>query len=162
MMVCGHGDVAEFCETRNMLVCEQYSGDLTNYRGDSHVLVTSQDMTEIEYYLFKGKLMRRGVELISTRYEDDPRMIKLLMCQMVDSKRSYGGRQMFGYRRKNGEIVPVEGSLDVVRRILEMRDKGFTLRQIREDEGVHHPDGKKLSISTIQLIIKNREKYEER
>jgi hypothetical protein len=48
----------------------------------------------------------------------------------------------------------------VVKRVLELRDKGFVYRQIKEDPGVHHPDGRSLSISTIQIIIKNREIYE--
>jgi hypothetical protein len=48
----------------------------------------------------------------------------------------------------------------VARRVIEMRDLGYTLRQIRDDEDVYHTDGKKLATSTIQQIIRNREKYE--
>lgn len=162
MMVCGHGDVAEFCERMEMVVGEQYTGDLIDYRGSCRVLVTDQDLPEMEYYMLKGKLMGRGIELVSTRIIDDPRMIELLMCQVKERKRSYGGRQSFGYRRKGEKVEPIPESIAVVRRILELRDAGYTLRGIHEDEGVHHPDGRKISVSTIQQIIKNRSKYEER
>ena len=160
MIVCGHGDVAEFCERMGMVVCEQYAGDLEKYRGSSRVVVTDLDISEMEYYMFKGKLMRRGIELISTRHKDDPRMIELLVYQVNNSKRNYGGRQMFGFQRKNGESVPTTEGTIVVKRILELRDAGYTLRRIQEDAGVHHPDGRKISVSTIQQIIKNRETYE--
>ena len=50
MMVCGHGDVTEFCRERDMVVCERYTGDIENYRGICSVLVTSQDMSVQEYY----------------------------------------------------------------------------------------------------------------
>jgi intein-encoded DNA endonuclease-like protein len=53
-----------------------------------------------------------------------------------------------------------EEGREVVRRILELRDSGCAYREIREDAGVHHRDGRKLSISTIQIIVKNREEYE--
>ena len=50
----------------------------------------------------------------------------------------------------------------MARRIIEMRDAGITLRGIQEDKGVHHPDGRKISVSTIQQIINNRDIYKER
>lgn len=162
MMVCGHGDVAEFCARQDMVVCEQYTGDLNDYHGSCRVLVTDQDMPEMEYYMIKGKLMGRGIELVSTRFIDDPRMIQLLLCQVKNRKQNYGGRQSFGYRRRGDRVEEIPESIAVVRRILELRDAGHTLRSIHEDEGVHHPDGRKISVSTIQQIIKNRKKYEER
>ena len=48
----------------------------------------------------------------------------------------------------------------VKRNLDELRDMGFTYRRISEDENVHHPDGRKLNISTIQIILKNRKIYE--
>lgn len=160
MMVCGHGDVAEFCERMDMVVCEQYTGDIADYRGSCGVLVTAQDMPEMEYYMLKGKLMGRGVELISSRWIDDPRMIELLHYQVQNRKEKYGGRQSFGFRRRGDRVEEIPESMAVARRILELRDAGITLRGIQEDEGVHHPDGRKISVSTIQQIIKNRNKYE--
>ena len=159
-MVCGHGDVAEFCARMEMVVCEEYDGDIADYNGGCRVLVTAQDLPEMEYYMLKGKLMGRGIELISSRWIDDPRMIALLVCQVQNRKEKYGGRQRFGYRRRGGQVEEIPGSMAVARRILELRDAGHTLRSIQEDENVHHPDGRKISVSTIQQIIKNREKYE--
>lgn len=162
MMVCGHGDVAEFCARMDMVVCEQYTGDIADYRGNCSVLVTAQDMPETEYYMLKGKLMGRGIELISSRWIDDPRMVALLRCQVQSRKEKYGGRQKFGFRRRGGQIEEIPESITVARKILELRDAGITLRGIQEYEGVTHPDGRKISISTIQQIIENREIYKER
>ena len=145
-----------------MVVCEEYDGDIADYNGSCRVLVTAQDLPEMEYYMLKGKLMGRGIELISSRWIDDPRMIALLRCQVQSRKEKYGGRQSFGYRRRGGQVEEIPESMAVARRILELRDAGITLRGIQEDKGVHHPDGRKISVSTIQQIIKNREKYEER
>lgn len=162
MMVCGHGDVAEFCNERDMVVCEQYSGDIEKYRGVCPVLVTSQDMSEHEYYFLKGKLLSRGIELISTKHKDTEGLREFLVYQAGRRKKNYSGRQMFGFQKVNGEVIFTENGRAVVRRILEMRDAGYTLRQISDDEKVFHPDGRKISISTIQQIIKNRDTYEER
>lgn len=160
MMVCGHGDVAEFCARMDMVVCEQYTGDIADYRGSCGVLVTDQDMPEMEYYLLKGKLMGRGVELISSRWIDDPKMIALLRCQVQSRKHQYAARQKFGFRRRGDRVEEIPESMAVARRILELRDAGITLRRIQEDKGVHHPDGRKISVSTIQQIIANRKLYE--
>lgn len=160
MMVCGHGDVADFCKKHDMVICERYSGEIEDYKGVCPVLVTSQDMSEAEYYFLKGKMLARGVELISTLYKDREGMREFLMYQVERRKKNYAGRQSFGFRLVDGELVLTETGRQVVQRIFELRDAGFTLRRIREDDGVHHPDGRRLSVSTIQLIIKNRAKYE--
>ena len=44
----------------------------------------------------------------------------------------------------------------VVERIYELHDAGKKLREIAEDERVSYLDGRKMSVSTIQMIIKNR------
>lgn len=160
MLVCAHGDVADFCKDRDMLICEEYDGDIERYSGSCRVLVTDRDMSENEYYFLKGKLLGRGVELVSTRYKDNRLVAEFLSYQADRRKKNYGGRHPFGCVMKDGVAVPTaEGSV-VVRRILELRDAGHTLRQIQTDEGVHHPDGRQISISTLQQIIKNRARYE--
>ena len=75
-------------------------------------------------------------------------------------KEVYGGRQPFGYVRRKGEVVENPAMMAVARQIIEMKDAGHTLRMIQDEEGIRHPDGRKISISTIQQIIKNRERYE--
>ena len=71
----------------------------------------------------------------------------------------YGGRCKFGYRRVNGEIVPHEKRMLVLKRIFELRDQGYSLRKIQADDGVHHDDGRDMSVSTLALIVKNRKDY---
>ena len=56
--------------------------------------------------------------------------------------------------------APGIGKKTAEKLIIELKDKGYTLRRIQEDSRVVHTDGRKLSISTIQLIVKNRKDYE--
>ena len=143
MMVCAHGNVADFCEKREMYICEEWNGDISDYNGFCRVLVTDSDISESEYYFLKGELLARGVELISTRYKDDKLMSKYLAYSAVRRKAKPKGRQ----------------SEDVIRRIYELRDAGLSIRAIREDAQVHNSEGNRLSISTISKIIERRSKY---
>lgn len=160
MIVCAHGDVAAFCKERDMMICETWDGDLGSYNGSCPVLVTDQEMCEEEYYYWKGRLWAKGVNLVSTHHKDDPKLVAYLTYEAEQRKQTYGGRQPFGFTRRNGVVVEIPEMMAVARRILELRDAGMTLREIHDDEGVHHPDGRKISVSTIQLIVKNRNKYE--
>lgn len=159
MIVCAHGNVEDFCQTHDMLIVETHGGDIESYKGACRVLVTDKEMSENEYYFLKGKMLGKGIELISVWHKDDKLLTGFLAYQTKQRKEKYGGRQAFGFRRQNGVVVPSE-DYAVALRILELRDKGRTLREIRADEGVHHSDGRKISISTIQQIIKNRKRYE--
>lgn len=160
MLVCAHGDVTGFCEARGMVIVEQYEGDLEKYEGVCRILVTGAEMTEYEYYYLKGKLFAGGIELVSTRYTDDELLSGYAAYAgkrgAEERRKKYGGRQRFGF---SDGVLTATGRA-VVTRIFELRDRGYSYRMIREDDGVHHPDGRKLSISTIQIIIKNRSEYE--
>jgi hypothetical protein len=164
MIVCIHGDASEFCEQNGMIPVAQYIGKIEDYKGDCRILVTDQDMSENEYYYWKGLLLARGVDLISTRYKDDEKVLGVVMYtaqrEQERRKQTYGGRQPFGYYRKNGEVQENPAMMAVARRIIELKDAGYTLRAIRDVEGISHPDGRKISTSTIQQIISNRDKYE--
>ena len=160
MLVCAHGDVTEFCENRNMFICDKHDGEIKDYKGVCRVLVTDKDMTPAEYYFLKGEMLGRGIELISTMHNDSALMAELISSQAMRKKKNYSGRQPFGFQLKDGAVMPTTEGMAVVQRIFEMRDAGYTLRQIQAEKDVHHPDGRKISISTIQQIIKNRNKYE--
>ena len=166
MVVCIHGDPSEFCEQNDMIPVAQYIGKIEDYKGDCRILVTDRDMSENEYYYLKGLLLARGVDLISTRYKDDEKVLGVVMytAQRAQERRkqSYGGRQPFGYYRKNGEVLENPKMMAVARRVIELRDSGMTLTVIQDDENVRHMDGRKISISTIQQILKNRDKYEKK
>lgn len=164
MLVCGHGNVQDYCKTRGMIITCTHVGDLEDYNGVCKVIVTDMEMSESEYYFLKGKMLAKGYELVSTRYNDvsiAATLIEYYARNERDGKRKKnGGRCKFGYRRVNGKEVVHEETMAVVKRILEMRDAGHTLREIQADDRVHHVNGHHLSISTIQLIIKNRKEYE--
>jgi hypothetical protein len=142
MMVCAHGNVTEFCAERDMVICDTWDGDIRSYRGPCRVLVTDSDISEQEYYFCKGELLSKGIELISTRYRDDALLSEYLVYANDRRKKRSGGRQAFSDKA-------------VIARIVALRAEGKTLREIREDEGVRHSDGRKLSVSTILNIIRS-------
>lgn len=149
MIVCAHGEVSEYCENRDMIILERYDGDIENYGGVCRVLVTDRDMSPGEYYYLKGKMLAQGVELVSTRYVDTENLAQGVIKD-VPEKPNRG-------RRKFGDRSGAERA--VVDRIFALHDGGATLREISEDEKVGYPDGRKMSMSTIQVILKNRNKY---
>lgn len=159
MVVCAHGEVAKFCETHEMEILESYIGDLRDYRGNCAVVVTDQKMTRSEYDSLKCALFGRGLELVSVEWPDDEVMLRLLRNQ-IEQRGKRGGRQPFGYRQEHGRLVEIPEKIAVARRIIALRDAGKTYREIQADAGVRHPDGGELSMSTIQAIVKNRDKYE--
>lgn len=159
MVVCAHGEVAVFCEKHNIEILERYSGDLEDYSGNCAVIVTDQQMTREQYESLKCTMFGRGLELISIDWTDDA-IILALLWQTVERRKKRGGRQMFGFTKKNGVVVEIPEMMEVARRVIELRDAGITLKGIRSDGGVKHPDGRKLSVTTIQTIVKNRDKYE--
>jgi hypothetical protein len=159
MVVCAHGDVSRFCEEHEMEILEKYEGDLLDYNGKCLVIVTDQKMSREEYESLKCKVFGHGYELVSVDWTDDA-IILALLRQMITNRKKRGGRNPFGFRKEAGEFVEIPMLIDVARDIIRMRDAGQTLKYIRDHEGICHLDGKKLSMSTIQQIIKNREKYE--
>lgn len=151
MIVCAHGDVEKYCLDRGMVICAQHIGAIESYEGSCRVLVTDADMSENEFYALKLKMLRRGVELVSTRHSDEAMAEFVAYLAQSEKREKHGGRRMFGL--KSGE------EMAVVYRIFELRDAGCTLKEISEDPGVGYLDGRKMSLSTIQTILKNRNKY---
>lgn len=151
--VCGSEALYGFCKEHGLLVYDRYYGNLEDYHGDCPVLVTDMPMPKEAYDDWKCYMFARGVELISTRWSDDEDIVRLLH----ERKRRRGGRQRFGYYRKNGEILENPEKMAVARRIIELRDAGLTYREIREADCIDQ----KVSVGTIQAIIKNRKIYEE-
>lgn len=156
MIVCAHGEVREFCEAHEMQILEKYDGDMKDYRGKCVVVVTDLKMSREEYDRLKCELFGRGIELVSTEWTDDEVILRLLRNQ-IEQRGKRGGRQMYGFAKKNGVIVDIPRKIVVAKKILEMRDEGMTLRDI---QNYLDSIGEYMSMSTIQTIIKNREKYE--
>jgi hypothetical protein len=127
-----------------MKICEKYEGEIRDYEGLCCVLVTDAEISEAEYYYLKGEFLARGYELVSTRYTDEKLFSEYLIYANSRKKKS------------GGKKSAIDGK--IIQNILKLRDEGKTLRGIREHESVRHPDGRKLSISTIQNIIKKGEK----
>ena len=151
MIVCAHGEVSEYCKNHGMTICDQHIGDIEEYQGVCRVLVTDAPMGENEFYALKLKMLKRGVELVSIDHSDEAMSEFVSYLAMQSRGGNGGGRPRFG----SGS----EAEMVVVRRIFELRDAGCTLREISENPEVAYLDGRRISVSTIQGILRNREKY---
>jgi hypothetical protein len=99
------------------------------------------------------------VELVSTQHKDNADVSDYVLYDAQKRRQKYGGRYRFGF---GADGTLYEDARVVLKRIFELRDKGYPYRKIQDDPGVHHPDGRKICISTIQIIIQNRAIYEEK
>ena len=161
MIVCTHGDVDNFCRNRNMIPVCKYEGNVADYSGVIRILVTDKEFSEREYYLMKSEMLAKGIELVSTMHEDSEFISRFIFESLGKSRRSkHGGRCKFGFRNVGGETKLTEKGKATVKRIFELRDEGYSYHKIKDDAGVRHPDGRKLAVSTIQIILENRKVYE--
>lgn len=161
MLVCVHGNVAEYCKARNMIPVEEWKGELSEYRGETRVLVTDSDISKHEYYYLKGEFRTRGIELISTRHEDDEELSEYIKYFVARQKTGRLGRQPYGWCVRDGDVVAIPSRIAVAKKIIKLYDEGLSLRAICEDESIRHPDGRKFSVSMVHVIVKNRRKYED-
>ncbi len=80
------------------------------------------------------------------------------------SKGGYsGGRPPYGYEPLNGKLVIVPEEAEVVRFVIESKDKGMTYQTICDSlnkAGKTNRSGTKFSISTLQVIIDNKPLYQ--
>lgn len=161
MIVCTHGNVDNFCKNWNMVAVCKYDGDIENYSGVCRILVTDSAISEKEYYSLKSKLLSKGVELVSTLYEDSE-VISRLIVDSLEKKSCVkrGGRLKFGFQNVDGKEKLTERGKVTVKKIFELRDRGYSYHKIRRDDDVRHPDGRMLAVSTIQIILENRGFYE--
>ena len=163
MIVMAHGAVEDYCKKHGLNICGQYEGRLEDYDGGIPVLVTDSGVDQNEYFYQKYLLLKRGVELVSIHHcnaEIDAFLTYLHERESGERKKTYLGRPAFGFIRRGGELIEHPESIAVARKIVKMRDAGSTYREIQEDPTVRAADGRKLSISTIQVILRNRAKYE--
>jgi DNA invertase Pin-like site-specific DNA recombinase len=84
--------------------------------------------------------------------------------KMKASKGGYsGGRPPYGYTPLNGKLVIVPEEAEVVKFVIESKDKGMTYQTICDalnGEGKTNRSGTKFSISTLQVIIDNKPLYQ--
>lgn len=140
MMVCAHGNVTEFCKERDMVICDRWEGELSEYRGPCCVLVTDKEMSEHEYYFEKGNLLAKGIELVSTRHSDD----KLLSEYLV-----YSNARRSTKRKPTAEAAVIE-------KMRALRAAGRSLREIQRN--VRRSDGSEYSVSTIKKYTEMEKK----
>jgi site-specific DNA recombinase len=80
------------------------------------------------------------------------------------SKGGYsGGRPPYGYTPLNGKLIIVPEEAEVVKYVIESKDKGETFQRICDSlnaQGKTNRSGTKFSISTLQVIIDNKPLYQ--
>ena len=89
MLVCAHGNVSAYCKAHDMVIVEEYSGAIEEYSGTARVMVTDKEMAQAEYYILKGKMLARGVELVSIHYTDDA-LIADVLAYTSKRRKKYG------------------------------------------------------------------------
>ena len=161
--VAAQGDVGDYCRNHNYVVKQWYYGNPADYDGEWKILVTDWSYRKNEYYAVKIMLLRRGIELISTMWNDMD--LEYFVQEFVDyeknrkSKNHTGGRPPYGFRIVDGKRIEIPGEIEVARLIVRLREEGATYKMITENPDVRRPDGTKFTISTIQVILNNRDKY---
>ena len=161
--VAAQGAVSDYCRTHEFVIKQWYYGNPEDYNGEWRILVTDWPYKKNEYYAVKIRLLLRGIELISTIWNDFD--LDYFAQEYVDMERRRrirehtGGRPLFGFTKVNGTPVEVPGEIEVARLIVKLRDEGATYKEITEHPDVKRPDGRRFSISGIQVILKNKEKY---
>lgn len=164
VLVAAHGAVDEYCEAHEMGIAERYDGALEEYNGACAVVVTAQAMDKNEFFYLKYKFLEKGRELVSIHEVPCDKAFSAFLAYVrareLESRRTHGGRPPFGYRWRKGQIEEHPENMVVARRIFALRDAGATYKQIADDPDVHYADGRRMSVSTVQTILKNRSKYE--
>ena len=163
MNVAAHGNVDEYCESHGMTVVERYSGDVAEYRGSCSILVTDNCEDLNDYYYLKYLLRKRKIELLSTHWHSEDVSAFVRYMSLREEKRrkgSYPGRMPFGFKRVGGVTVEIPEEIAVARRVIALRDAGAKYREIVADPAVAYSDGRRMSVSTIQVILRNRGKYD--
>lgn len=73
-----------------------------------------------------------------------------------------GGRAPYGYKVDNGKLMVNDVEADLVRKVYEMRGKGFTLLDIATElnkDGITTRAGKSFYTSNVQSILSNEQTY---
>ena len=164
-------------------------GDVSNPPYEA-VIVAKSDRVARDiniYYYYKMLLIKKDVKLISIAedfgqfgvFANMLEAFTLCVAEMERenitkrtssgrkvkaSKGGYsGGRPPYGYSPLNGKLVIVPEEAEVVRFVIESKDKGMTYQTICDalnNEGKTNRSGTKFSISTLQVIIDNKPLYQ--
>ncbi len=157
MNVVIHGEAREYCDSLGLVVVGEYDGSLEEYKGLCPIVVTGEDMEENEYYYLKYLLLRRKVELISVRWNNEHlNSFVVYLNEREHDRGRHTGRLPYGFMRRNGVVVENPEKILVALEILRLRDEGKTYRDIKK----RLPREMDMSISTIATICEHRERYE--
>lgn len=138
------------------------------------------------YYYYKMVLRKKNIELISVAedfgqfgaFSSMLEAFTICVAEMERNNITYrmsggraqkaktggyaGGRVPYGYSAVNGKLVINEKEAEVVRKIFEMSDNGYSYRSILQslkEEGFVTRKGKDFVISTIQSVLGNENLY---
>ena len=164
-------------------------GDVTNPPYEAVVVAKSDRVArDINvYFYYQGALLRKNIKLISIcedfgQFGVFANMLKAftLTCAEMErdniNKRTSGGRKIkaarggysggrppYGYTPQKGKLVIVPEEAEVVRFVIQSKEKGMTYQMICDslnNAGKTNHSGTKFSISTLQVIIENKPLYQ--
>lgn len=164
-------------------------GDVTNPPYEAVVVAKSDRVArDINvYFYYQGALLRKNIKLISIcedfgQFGVFANMLKAftLTCAEMErdniNKRTSGGRKIkaarggysggrppYGYTPQKGKLVIVPEEAEVVRFVIQSKEKGMTYQMICDslnNAGKTNRSGTKFSISTLQVIIENKPLYQ--
>lgn len=164
-------------------------GEVTNPPYEAVVVAKSDRVArDINiYFYYQGALLRKNIKLISIcedfgQFGVFANMLKAftLTCAEMErdniNKRTSGGRKIkaarggysggrppYGYTPQNGKLVIVPEEAEVVRFVIQSKEKGMTYQMICDslnNAGKTNRSGTKFSISTLQVIIENKPLYQ--
>lgn len=163
-------------------------GDMSNPPFEAVVVAKSDRVArDINvYYYYKMLLRKKEVKLISIAedfgqfgvFSNMLEAFTLCVAEMEReniNKRTSGGRKVkaarggysggrppFGYTPQNGKLVIVPEEAEVVKYVINAKNKGATYQQICDilnAQGKTNKSGGKFSISTLQVILENEPLY---
>lgn len=138
------------------------------------------------YYYYKMMLMKKDIKLISIaedfgQFGVFSSMLEAFTLCVAEMERDNinkrtsagrkvkaarggysGGRPPYGYKPVGGVLTIVPEEADVVRMVFTMKDSGMTYQQVCDhlnEMGKTNRSGSKFPISTIQVILGNRNLY---
>lgn len=164
-------------------------GDVTNPPYEAVVVAKSDRVArDINvYFYYQGALLRKNIKLISIcedfgQFGVFANMLKAFTLTCAEMERDNinkrtsegrkikaarggysGGRPPYGYTPQNGKLVIVPEEAEVVRFVIQSKEKGMTYQMICDslnNAGKTNRSGTKFSISTLQVIIENKPLYQ--
>lgn len=165
-------------------------GEVTNPPVDTIIVAKADRISRNveQYYAYKSLLSKVGLDIVSVTedWSTQDKLTALILENFLAvaatverenikirtsggrkikaARGGYsGGRPPYGYAPQNGKLVIVPEEAEIVRFVIQSKEKGMTYQMICDslnNAGKTNRSGTKFSISTLQVIIENKPLYQ--